>query len=137
MTRLASVGLSKRLGIEGRRIAAQHQLLGELWQAFLDPFDTGDLESARLAFRSLREGVTAHFDVEERVHIPALHGANPSVTQALQEIVSDHRRFRNELDQIVEALSSSDLERIAAMVEPLIRAFADHEAREEGLFKGL
>ena len=132
-----SPGLSKRLGIERRRIAAQHQLLGELWQSFLDPFETGDTRSARLAFTSLCEGVTAHFDVEERIHIPALHGANPSVTEALQEIVSDHRRFRNELNRIAEALSAADLEAVAAMVAPLIRAFADHEVREEDLFKGL
>ncbi len=132
-----SPGLAKRLGIERRRIAAQHERLGELWRSFLEPFESGVSDVARSAFENLFEGVTAHFEVEERVHIPALHGANPAVSESLQEIVAEHRRFLDELERIAEALASSEVERAGAMVEALIRQFADHEAREEKLFDDL
>lgn len=130
----ADSGLSRRLAIEGRRIAAQHAKLGELCVALIDAVSNDHLAAAQAALDTLREGLLAHFDVEERVQIPALHGSNPSLEPRLRKIIEQHDRFRNDLKTFTGTLQGGDL---TAFREPLglfVSALAEHEAQEEELF---
>lgn len=127
-------GLQRRLAIEGRRIAAQHAKLGELCGALIDALASGVLAAAYASLATLHDGLLAHFDVEEKVQIPALHGSDPSLEPRLRRIVQDHAKFRADLDRISRAVHDDDL---AGAREPLtlfIADLADHEAREEELF---
>jgi hypothetical protein len=130
----ADSGLSRRLAIEGRRIAAQHAKLGELCVALIEAVAAERLAAARTALATLREGLLAHFDVEERVQIPALHGSNPSLGPRLEKIIEHHVRFRRDLQAFTGTLQRDDL---AGLREPLalfVAALAEHEAQEEELF---
>jgi iron-sulfur cluster repair protein YtfE (RIC family) len=129
-------GLSKRLAIEGRRIATQHQRLGELWQQFIGAIESAELELMRLSFRELRDGMLAHFEVEERVQIPALHGADSGLHPVLARIVDDHTRFRSELDALMRDVEAGAFEALLGPVEKLHDSLAEHEALEENLFPG-
>ena len=130
----ADTGLSRRLAIEGRRIADQHAKLGELCVTLITALGHEDLEAARTALATLRDGLLAHFDVEEKVQIPALHGSNPSLGPRLQEIIGHHVRFRSDLEAFTHTLQTGDL---GALREPLalfVSALVEHEALEESLF---
>lgn len=131
-----SVGLGRRLVIEARRITKQHERLGEIWTAFLEPLANEDLEAARPVFGVLHEGLRAHFAIEEEVEIPALHGRDPARTEALQRILDDHVAFRAALERIKDAMAHGDLSRVSEEAAVLAEAITDHEKREEALFAG-
>lgn len=127
-------GLSKRLQIEARRIAGQHEKLGELWGGFLTAFGRQQGDSVRRTFETLREALLSHFELEERVHLPALHGARRGIEAELARIVDDHRRFTNALEEVSEGLASEHFPAVEAVVESLLASLNEHEAREERLF---
>jgi iron-sulfur cluster repair protein YtfE (RIC family) len=129
-----SVGLGRRLVIEARRITKQHEKLGQLWTAVLEPLANGDLEGARRPFMVLAEGLRAHFAIEEEVEIPALHGADAERAAALEQIVADHVEYRAALDRIAERMAADDLEGAGEETAALAAKITDHEAREEALF---
>ncbi len=129
-------GLSKRLVIEGRRIAAQHARLTELWQQFVAAFEGEQLELTRLTFRELRDGLMAHFDLEERLQIPALHGADAGLRPALARIVADHTRFREELNVLERHVEAGAFEALRGPAAKMSEGVAEHEDLEEKLFPG-
>jgi hypothetical protein len=129
-------GLSKRLVIEGRRIAAQHARLTELWQQFVAAFEGEQLELTRLTFRELRDGLLAHFDLEERLQIPALHGADAGLRPALARIVADHTRFREELSVLERYVEAGAFEALRGPAAKMSEGVAEHEDFEEKLFPG-
>ncbi len=137
MANCGSPGLAKRLEIERRRIASQHEKLGELWQSFLEPFRKHLAEGARDAFSALRDGLAAHFELEEKVQIPALHGADPAIRPQLEQLVLEHRELSRGLKEILLELDAGRLEHVEERVEWLIQLIAEHEAREEDLFRPL
>lgn len=130
----ADSGLTRRLAIEGRRIAAQHAKLGELCVALIEAVAHDQLGAAKGALTTLRDGLLAHFTVEETVQIPALHGSNPSLEPQLRQIVEHHVRFRSDLETFTRTLEEGDL---SALREPLalfVSALVEHETQEEELF---
>jgi hemerythrin len=127
-------GLNRRLAIEGRRIAAQHAKLGELCVALIDAVADDHVACVRAALATLREGLLAHFDVEERVQIPALHGSNPSLEPQLQRIIDQHTRFRSDLQIFTRAMQTGDLKALREPLALFVAALAKHEAQEEELF---
>lgn len=130
----ADSGLSRRLAIEGRRIAAQHAKLGELCVTLIDAVSDDHLAATRAALTTLREGLLAHFDVEERVQIPALHGSDPSLEPQLKQIIDHHTRFRSELQMFTHLLQAGDLKALREPLALFVSALVEHEAQEEELF---
>ena len=131
-----SVGLGRRLIIEARRITKQHERLGEIWTAFLEPLANEDLAAARPIFIILADGLRAHFAIEEEVEIPALHGRDHARTKALQRIIDDHVEYRAALDRLADALDRDDLAVASEEAAALAAAITDHEKREEAIFAG-
>jgi hypothetical protein len=130
----ADSGLNRRLAIEGRRIAEQHAKLGELCGALISALASDHLEGTRTSLDTLREGLMAHFDVEEKVQIPALHGSNPALGPQLEEIIAQHMRFRAELDAFAHILLDGNLDGLREPLALFVSALAEHEAQEESLF---
>ena len=122
-------GLRKRLQIERRRIKAQHAILGELFIDFLAP---GGLDAFH--FARLRSGLIAHFEMEERVMIPAVHGSSPDRESELLRIVEEHQHFRRDLELIGEAIELGRVEEAVEVTVSLMEQITDHEVREESLF---
>jgi hypothetical protein len=130
-----TVGLSRRLRIEARRMTKQHERLGLLWTALLEPLANDDLEGARRPLAVLADGLVAHFSVEESVEFPALHRGDPARTAALQRIIEEHVDYRKALERMRALEAANDLEGLAAAAAELAASMSDHEAREEALFK--
>lgn len=131
-----TVGLNRRLLIEARRMTKQHERLGMLWTALLEPLANDDLEGARRPLEVLADGLRAHFSVEEDVEFPALHRGDPARSAALQRIIEEHVHFRKTLDRMQALVARSDLEGLSEAAAELAAEMSDHEAREEALFKG-
>jgi len=131
-----SVGLNRRLVIEARRIIKQHERLGTLWTALLEPLANEDLHACRRPLEVLSDGLRAHFAIEEEVEFPALHGSDPARTAALQRIIEEHVKYRAMLDRMQALAARGDLAGLSAHAAELAAAMTDHEAREEALFAG-
>ena len=129
MLQRLEVGLRKRLEIERRRIKAQHAMLGELFIDFLSP---GGLDPFHFAL--LRSGLIAHFEMEERVMIPALHGSSPERAPELLQLVEEHKQFLHLLDVIGRAIDRSETNQAVETAVSLMEQLTDHEQREEALY---
>ncbi len=69
--------------------------------------------------------------------IPALHGADPAIRPQLEQLVLEHRELSRGLKEILLELDAGRLEHVEERVEWLIQLIAEHEAREEDLFRPL
>jgi hemerythrin len=127
-------GLRLRLAHEARRIASQHDYLDALVSTTRSTLEHGERDEVRRALHGFRGAVEAHFDLEEQVHFPALHGADPGRDAQLAELERDHAALRLELADL-EAQARADRERAALVggFDALVDRLASHEAREERL----
>ena len=123
-------GLRHRLRRANQRVQAQHQRLRTL----LRDAESAAGEGAPLCecVALLREGLRAHFELEEEVCFPALHGLEPSAQPSLLRLARDHRAFLDELAELLDEPSDAP-----ARVLLLGRALREHEQHEEELFGGL
>jgi hypothetical protein len=133
-TRGQQPGLHTRLGIERLRISSQHQRLGFLFDAVAGSLEAGDHDQLHGAFHAFADGLRAHFEVEERVQIPALHGAQPTLEKQLQSLVREHSDFRERLALITRALAEGRIDQAGSELQALSLALKEHEATEESLF---
>jgi hypothetical protein len=129
-------GLRLRLAREGRRIAGQHEYLAALEATTLRALERGDAREMGDALRGFEGALCAHFDLEEQVHFPALHGHEPALGAQLEQLVSDHRAFRESLAQLCATAASGDRGAVAAAFDALVVALRTHESREESLYPG-
>jgi hypothetical protein len=133
-TRSQQPGLHTRLGIERLRIASQHRRLGVLFHEVVEALDCGDREGLHDLFHTFADGLRAHFDVEERVQIPALHGAKPDLEEQLQALVRAHYEFRERLGRIADSLAGGHIEHFESELLDLGTLLSHHEDLEEALF---
>lgn len=130
-------GLRLRLAHEAKRIASQHHHLHALELTTRRSVERGDREEMQAALLAYRGALDAHFDLEEQVHFPALHGLAPALRAQLDELTRDHQRIRAELDRLAQALADGDaVAQRAALLPALANLAADlrtHETREETL----
>jgi iron-sulfur cluster repair protein YtfE (RIC family) len=114
----------------GHRIRGQHRRL----HALLRDAERAAQEDAPLRKRLalLHDGLHAHFDLEEAVYFPALHGLERAARRALVRLARDHDAFLEELAELLE-----DPPDAAMRLLLLGRALREHEQQEEELFGGL
>jgi iron-sulfur cluster repair protein YtfE (RIC family) len=130
-------GLRLRLAHEARRIASQHSYLDALEETTLRAFERGDPGEMRHVLNAFQASLDAHFDLEEHVHFPALHGLRPEFQPELDELIREHVRFREELHRIEASLRAIGSDGAAAGILAAFRDVAArlrrHEEREEHL----
>jgi iron-sulfur cluster repair protein YtfE (RIC family) len=124
-------GLRHRLRRALRRVESQHALMRELLQELEKGVRNGDPAAARAPLARLRDALAAHFDLEDQVLFPALHGLSPSARTALETLSAQHREFLAELADMLAAKCACD----AQAVSRLHAAIGDHERREELLLE--
>ena len=124
-------GLHRRLERANQQIKNQHERLRGLLR---------DAEAAardghflREPLHRLREGLDAHFDIEESISFPALHGLEPDCAAEIALLCADHRAFLEELARLLDA----DEPDAPARVLRLGSALGNHERREEDLLAQL
>jgi hypothetical protein len=123
------IGLRHRLRRAKLRILTQHRRL----HALLRDAEAAALQRAPLCdcVALLRDGLRAHFDLEEEVCFTALHGLEPAARPSLVRLAGDHRAFLDELGQLL-----GDPPDAAPRLLLLGQALREHEQREEELFGG-
>jgi hypothetical protein len=127
-------GLRLRLAHEGRRIVGQHAYLGALEATTLRALERGDAREIAEALHGFEGALGSHFDLEEQVHFPALHGHAPELAPELAALESDHRSLRDDVAGLRHRAEARDGTDLRAAFQSLMDALRDHEAREEALF---
>lgn len=126
-------GLQHRLRRAVRQMAAQHRHLEPIRELLTRALQRNAQEEAQTAFDRYREAIEAHFDLEERLFFPALHGLHPDRAEDLDALSREHERFLHEMGEIYESLCECKLSECAEAVDGFLSALTGHERREERL----
>jgi len=128
-------GLHLRMHYEGERIASQHTQLGELHLLVVRALDDCAVHSARQGFERFQEALRAHFEVEERIYFPALHGLLPELGEQIGALLEEHDAISAELPRLRLLLGAGEIELSRERLGVLAKLLSNHESREEGLIE--
>jgi hypothetical protein len=134
---LAESGLRYRLRRALRQIGEQHRQLDEIQRRLGAAVASGDRGDARDAFVRFRHAVGAHFELEDGVFFPALHGLHPEEGADLEALSREHEGMLGELRRLAPLLESAPLDRFGASFGAFREEFSTHERREERLVSRL
>ena len=120
-------GLRLRLRRAKQRVEAQHQAL----RALLNDAETAARAQKPLWERLelLRDGLRAHFELEEEICFPAMHGLERAAKPSILRLARDHRAVLAELAELLDEPSDA-----TSRVLLLGQALREHEQHEEELF---
>ena len=127
-------GLRYRLTRIAGQIDEQHRhlrLFQESLRRATTPTPSAD---AALACRRYQRALLDHFELEEGIFFPALHGFDGSTGDVLVELLDEHSWLRSELEQLTELIASQARE-AGATLERLLYRLDAHEASEQALWK--
>jgi hemerythrin superfamily protein len=130
---LADAGLRYRMRRALRQIGEQHLALHEIHERLVSAIASGGRLEARDVFVRFRHAIGAHFELEDGVFFPALHGLHPEEQEALEALGRDHAALLAALQRLVPLLEEAALERFGAAFDTFRRDLAQHEKREEAL----
>ena len=121
------------------QVFAEHRRLDVLFVEARDAFEgkKEGSDSALEAFHALREALETHFDQEDRLYYPAIWALRQDLKTGLREFVSEHEKFRNQLEHIDAVLARGDFEAGGRAIDALAGEFGRHEVREESMLRGL
>jgi hypothetical protein len=123
-------GLRHRLRRALRRMEGQHLHLRPLLAEIDDAVRAGALAEIGERLTRLRDALSAHFELEESVLFPALHGLSPGSARDLTQLAEEHRAF---LSELLHLAGGDGRARSAEAISRLRSALAAHEKREERL----
>lgn len=123
-------GLRLRLRRAVQRTEGQHRQLRDLLERAEEAARSG--AELRKPVRLLHDALRAHFELEQEVAFPALHGLAPASERALVELVEEHRAFLRELSGLFDdgAGGPAEILRFGASLR-------EHERREEELLESI
>ena len=127
-------GLRLRLAHASRRLPAQHDFLDALVATTGRALERTDALEAQEAIRGFRGALEAHFQIEEEVHFPALHGLRPGLEAELEALVREHHALRDRLLVLEGRIGREAGVAVAPDFAELAEALREHESREERLF---
>ena len=130
-------GLRFRLKRAARQIGEQHRDLDKICLELGEAIEDGAVNDALDSFQRYCSVVAAHFNLEEGVFFPAIHGLHPEQGDELESLSRDHGEFSKELQQMAEQMLRSGVEAFANSFQTHLQALAAHEAREEQLVSKL
>jgi len=130
---LGDSGLRYRLRRALRQIGEQHRQLREIQAGLEAAAARGDRAALRDAFVRYRHAIGAHFELEESVFFPALHGLHPAEQEPLEALGRDHVEMLAELQRVSPLLDAPGLDGFGAAFGAFRSSFASHERREEAL----
>lgn len=131
---LTQPGLALRVASETRRVFGQHARLENFFDMVAEALQRGSLQTARIAFTRFRDALEAHIDVEDKSFFPALRGLRPHLAPQLAQLVMDHARYRECLEELHDLLARGSAEEFSRTFTEFCDEFAVHESREESLW---
>ena len=130
---LAPAGLRYRMRRALRQIGEQHRQLHEIHDRLGGAVASGARSEAREAFVRYRHAIGAHFELEDGVFFPALHGLHPEEQGDLEALSRDHVNLLGALQRLLPLLEETSLARFGAGLDAFRSDFGQHERREEAL----
>jgi len=134
---MSEPGLRYRMRRALRQIGEQHRALGEIHGRLAAALEAGDRRGATDAFVRFRHALGAHFELEEEVFFPALHGLHPDEGAGLEALGREHGGLLAALQRLAPLLEAAPLERFGAELAGFRGALGAHERREEELVSRL
>jgi len=130
---LAGSGLRYRMRRALRQIGEQHRQLHEIHERLVAAVASGERGDARDAFVRFRHAIGAHFELEDGVFFPALHGLHPEEREELEALSRDHAGLLVALQRFMPLLEEAPLGRFGSAFDAFRSDLAQHEKREEAL----
>jgi transposase len=130
---LAEAGLRYRMRRALRQIGDQHRQLREIHDRLGAAIASGEQREARDALVRYRHAIGAHFELEDEVFFPALHGLHPEEREELEALGRDHLHLLAALERLSPPLEASSLDRFNTAFQAFRDDLAKHEQREEAL----
>ena len=130
---LGDSGLRYRMRRALRQIGDQHRQLHQIQDRLEAAVASGDRPELRDAFVRYRHAIGAHFELEDSVFFPALHGLHPNEQEPLEALSGEHVGLLAELQRLVPLVEAPGLERFGAAFSGFRAGVAAHERREESL----
>lgn len=127
-------GLRSRLRRVVQRVEDQHRALREIAVELDRALASGSRELAHAWLTRMRDALRAHFELEEEVVFPALHGLDPDTLSEIEQLERDHGRFLERLRALL-AGEPGATPLTPADVKGLRERLAAHELREEHLLE--
>ncbi len=122
-----------RLAHASRRLPAQHDFLDALLATTGRALERMSPGEAQEAMRGFRGALEAHFQLEEEVHFPALHGLQPGLEAELEALVREHRALRGRLLALESRTGRETGPALVRDFAALAESLRQHESREERL----
>jgi hemerythrin len=126
-------GFERRLRFESARISSQHEKLNELYADLRRELARSARHNAFVCFGRFRDALEAHFEVEDRLYFPAVHGFHPHEEPLLSELAREHETFRKELATIGRLLEAHEHEESEELLARLVARLILHEQKEDAL----
>jgi hypothetical protein len=126
-------GLRYRMRRALRQMGDQHRGLREIHERLAAALAAGNRREATDAFVRFRHALGAHFELEEGVFFPALHGLHPEEGPDLEALGREHGELLGALQRIAPLLEAAPLEGVGTEFAGFRGELGAHEHREEGL----
>jgi hypothetical protein len=126
-------GLRHRIGRLVEQIARQHRYLQELRTEIDVALERGSRADARRGLDQFSAALTAHFELEQNVFFPALHGLEPTRKRDLEALEQEHAVLLAELQDVRTAVESAVQADSAARFRSCLERLRSHERIEEEL----
>jgi hypothetical protein len=126
-------GLKHRIKRLAQQIADQHRHLGVLRREIDTALERGERGATGDAFARFEAALAAHFDLEQGLFFPALHGLSPVRSAELEALEREHASLRARLRTVAAGIEAEPLGLTRAALEQCFAALRDHETREESL----
>jgi len=127
------IGLRHRVKRLAQQTAEQHRHLDVLRGEVAGALERGARADGRHALERFSAALAAHFDLEQSVFFPALHGLAPSRTQELEALESEHAGFLSELRRVEAEIETAPTDACGRTFRQVLAGLRDHEQREERL----
>jgi len=127
------IGLRHRVRRFAQQTAEQHRQLDVLRKEVAAALEHGALADGRHALERFAAALAAHFDLEQTVFFPALHGLAPSRAQELEALEREHAGFLAELRRVLAEIETVPAEASGRGFAQFLGGLGGHEQREERL----
>jgi hypothetical protein len=127
------IGLRLRVKRLAQQIVEQHRHLDALRREVAAALEGGACADGRTALERFTAALAAHFELEQSVFFPALHGLSHARTQELEAVEAEHPRFLAALHRVAAEIETASADASERAFRECLIDLRDHEQREERL----
>jgi hypothetical protein len=127
------IGLQHRLKRVAQQTVEQHRQLAAIQRELVRALAGDAPAEARGALERYAAALRAHFELEQGVVFPALHGLAPERTPELDALEGEHALFLGELVELARQVAAAPSENARQSLARHLERLREHERREESL----